>query len=290
MAGTRSPTVRRRELGVLLRKLRTDRNWTVDYVAQHLLCSPSKISRMETGQRGASARDIRDLCDLYGVDDEQRAHLMQLASEGKQRAWWQPLGLPYSTYVGLEAEASCISDYGLGYIPGLLQTADYARAIVQAAVPPWVPEIVEQRVTGRLARQQILTGPSPPRFQAVVDESVLHRIVGSREIMHAQLARLLDASRLPNVDLRVIPYEAGALPAGNNKFIILNFALPDVPDVVFVEGLTGDLYLEDAQDVELYNATFWALSESAASPERTRAIIASMITAYGPRPAIPPGR
>jgi transcriptional regulator with XRE-family HTH domain len=139
MAATGSPTVRRRELGALLRKLRTDRNWTVDYVAQQLLCSPSKISRMETGHRGASARDIRDLCDLYGVDHEQRRHLAELASEGKQRAWWQPLGLPYSTYVGLEAEASSISDYGLGYIPGLLQTADYARAIVKAAVPPWVP-------------------------------------------------------------------------------------------------------------------------------------------------------
>jgi transcriptional regulator with XRE-family HTH domain len=275
---------------VLLRKLRTDRNWTVDYVAQHLLCSPSKISRMETGQRGASARDIGDLCDLYRVDDEQRAHLMQLASEGKQRAWWQPLGLPYSTYVGLEAEASCISDYGLGYIPGLLQTADYARAIVRAAVPPWVPEIVEQRVKGRMARQQILTGPNPPRFQAVVDESVLHRVVGSRDIMYGQLARLLEASQLPNVDLRVIPYEAGALAAGNNKFIILTFALADVPDVVFVEGLTGDLYLENAQDVELYNATFWSLGELAASADRTRAIIASMITAYGPGPAGAPGR
>ncbi len=290
MAGTGSPTVRRRELGALLRKLRTDRNWTVDYVAQQLLCSPSKISRMETGHRGARARDIRDLCDLYGVDHEQRLHLAELASEGKQRAWWQPLGLPYSTYVGLEAEASCISDYGLGYIPGLLQTADYARAIVKAAVPPWVPEIVEQRVNGRMIRQQILTRlQNPPRFQAVVDESVLHRVVGSPEVMSAQLTRLLEVSELPNVDLRVIPYEAGALPAGNNKFIIVTFTQPTVPDVVFVEGLTGDLYLEDAQDVEVYNATFWALSELAASTERTRAMIASMIAAGGPTSGLAAG-
>ncbi len=287
MAGASSPTVRRRELGVLLRKLRTDRNWTVDYVAQQLLCSPSKISRMETGHRGASPRDIRDLCELYGVDSDQRAHLAELASGGKQRAWWQPLGLPYSTYVGLEAEASRIRDYGLGYIPGLLQTAGYARAIVRAAVPPWVPEIVEQRVRGRMARQQILSRPDPPRFQAVLDESVLHRVVGSREIMYAQLARLLEASQLPNVDLRVIPYEAGALPAGNNKFIVLSFALPELADVVFIEGLTGDLYLDATEDVETYNATFWALRELAASTERTRAIIASMITAYGPQPATP---
>ncbi len=287
MAETGSPTLRRRELGVLLRKLRTDRGWTVDYVARHLVCSPSKISRMETGQRGASGRDMRDLCDLYGVGNEQRRHMTELASEGKQRAWWQPLGLPYSTYVGLEAEASCVRDYGLSYIPGLLQTADYARAIVKAAVPSWIPQIVEQRVNGRLIRQQILTRPEhPPRFQAVVDESVLHRVVGNSEVMHAQLARLLEVSRLPNVDLRVIPFEAGALPAGNNKFIILTFAQPAVPDVVFIEGLTGDLYLEDAQDVQIYNATFQALSELAASAERTRAIIASMITVHGSRLAV----
>src|SRR5258708_11707079 len=278
MAGTGSPTVRRRELGALLRKLRTDRNWTVDYVAQQVRWSPAKISRMETGHGGARARDIRDLCDLYGVDHEQRLHLAELASEGKQRAWWQPLGLPYSTYVGLEAEASCIIDYGLGYIPGLLQTADYARAIVKAAVPPWVPEIVEQRVNGRMVRQQILTRPeTPPRFQAVVGESVLHRMVGSLEVMSAQLTRLLEVSELPNVDVRVIPYEAGALPAGNNKFIIVTFTKPTVPDVVFVEGLTGDLYLEDAQAVEVSNATFWALDTLAARTKRTVAVLASFI-------------
>src|SRR5258708_14959854 len=115
---------------------------------------------MESGHRGARARDIWDLCDLYGVDHEQRLHLAELASEGKQRAWWQPLGLPYSTYVGLEDEAAGISDYGLGGMPGLLQTPDYARAILRAAVPPWVPDIVEQRVNGRIARQPILSGPN----------------------------------------------------------------------------------------------------------------------------------
>jgi len=276
MVGTGSPTVRRRELGVLLRKLRTDREWTVDYVAQQLLCSPSKISRMETGQRGASARDIRDLSHLYGVDEEQRQHLMELASEGKQRSWWQHLGLPYSRYVGLEADASAVSDYCPGAIPGLLQTADYARAVVKAAVPRWVPEIVEQRVNGRLARQQILTRPgNPPTFQAVVDESALRRIVGSPDVMAAQLASLLEVSALPNVDLRVIPYSAGALPAGN-MFIILTFVSQDIPDVVFIEGLTGDLYLEDVQDVEAYNIAFRALNDLALGSEQTRAIIAAI--------------
>ena len=143
-----SPTVRRRELGALLRAHRTRKGWTAEQVAGRLEFSPSKVSRLETGQRGASARDIRDLCELYGVDGQERQHLMDLASEGKQRAWWQPLGLPYSTYVGLEAEAASISDYGLGIMPGLLQTPDYARSVVRAAVPKWVPDVVEQRVQG----------------------------------------------------------------------------------------------------------------------------------------------
>ena len=210
--------------------------------------------------------------------------MLELASEGKQRGWWQPLGLPYSTYVGLEAEAVSISDFGLGFIPGLLQTADYARAIVRAAVPKWVPEIVEQRVEGRMTRQQLLYRENAPHFEAVVDESVLHRVVGSRAIMRAQLERLLELGKLPNVTLRVIPYEAGALPAGNNKFIILGFASPDVKDVVFIEGLTGDLYLEDPGDVEIYNTTFRTLVHLAKSPDKTRAIIAGMMPSYCGQP------
>ncbi len=280
MAGNGSPTVRRRELGAALRKLRTDRDWTVDYVAQQLLCSPSKVSRLETGHRGASARDIRDLSNLYGVDDEQRAHLMELASEGKQRAWWQRLGVPYSTYVGLEADAVFIRDYGLGGMPGLLQTPDYARAVVRAHVPHLVPGIVEQRVSWRMARQQILSRPQAPRFHAVIDESVLHRVVGSPAVMHAQLSRLLEIAEFPNVSLGVIPFEAGALPSGNNKFIILSFTPGTISDVVYVEGLTGELYLDEPGEVEEYNVTFRALGELAGGTDQACARIAAMIGAY----------
>jgi len=272
-----SPAVSRRELGTLLRTLRVQKGWTAEQVAERLMVSPSKVSRLETGQRGASARDIRDLCDLYEVDDEQRQHLVELAFEGKQRAWWQPLGMPYPRYVGLEAEAASISDFGLGIMPGLLQTADYARGQVLAAVPRWVPEEVERRVRSRITRQQRLFSEYPPRFEAVVDESVLHRVVGSPAIMRAQLERLLELSSLPHVTLRVIPYDAGALPAGNNKFIILRFAQPIVPDVVFIEGLTGDLYLEEPHDVETYSTTFRALAELAAGPDVTRDIITAVI-------------
>ncbi len=264
---TSSPIVRRRELGALLKALRTEKGWTAEQVAERLLVSPSKISRLENGHRGTSARDIRDLCNLYGVDDGERQRLLQLAREGKQRAWWQPLGLPYSTYVGLEEAATSISDYGLSVVPGLLQTADYARTVVEAAVPKWVPEVVEQRVEGRMTRQQLLIRENAPHFEAVVDESVLHRTVGSPAIMRAQLERLLELSELPSVTLRVIPYGAGVLPGGNNKFIILSFAQSNVSDVVFIEGLTGDLYLDDIRDVEIYNMTFRTLVQLAADPE-----------------------
>ncbi len=276
-----SPTVSRRELGTLLRTLRVQKGWTAEQVAERLMVSPSKVSRLETGQRGASARDIRDLCDLYEVDEEQRQHLMELAIEGKQRAWWQPQGVPYTRYVGLEAEAVSIRDYGLGIMPGLLQTTDYARAQVLAAVPEWVPDEVERRVRVRIARQQRLFSEHPPQFEAVVDESVLHRVVGSSAIMRAQLERLLELADLPHVTLQVIPYDAGALPAGNNKFIILHFAQPTVPDVVFIEGLTGDLYLEEPNDVEIYSTTFRALAQMAAEPDATRDIITAMIASYG---------
>jgi len=278
---TGSPIARRRELGALLKQLRIQRGWTAEQVGERLRFSPSKVSRLETGHRGASPRDISDLCDLYEVDDEQRQRLLELASEGKQRAWWQPLGLPYSDYVGLEAEAVSISDFGLGFIPGLLQTADYARATVHAVLPHLDPDLVEQRVQGRMARQwQFLYREDVPRFEAVVDESVLHRVVGSRAVMRAQLEQLLELSKRPNITVRVIPYEAGALPAGNNKFIILRFASAEVKDLVFIEGLTGDLYLEDPGDVATYGTAFRTLLKLANSPKTTRGVIAAMIPSY----------
>lgn len=275
------PAIRRRELGVLLRTLRLEKGWTADQVAAHLRVSSSKVSRLETGQRGITEEDIRRLCDLYGVEAEQRQRLIELAREGRERARWQPRGLPYSTYVELEAEAVSISDYGLGIMPGLLQTPDYARAVVRAAVPRWGPEVVRQRVDGRMARQQLLFSEHPPQFEAVVDESVLHRVVGSAAVMRAQLERLLLLADLPSLTLRVVPYSAGALPAGNNKFIILRFAPPTVSDVVFIEGLTRDEYLQDPHEVEVYEATFRTLVDLAASPDATREMIAAMIVQHG---------
>jgi transcriptional regulator with XRE-family HTH domain len=271
-----SPTIRRRELGTLLKALRTEREWTAEQVASRLGMSPSKVSRLETGQRGASARDINALADLYEIGREERQRLLELAREGKKRAWWQPLGLPYSGYVGREAAATEISYYGLGHIPGPLQAAGYARAVVRAAIPDAEPETIEQLVQGRLTRQQRLFRDDGPRFDAVMDESVLHRVVGGPALMRAQFEHLLELSALPNVTLRIIRYEAGALPAGN-MFIILGFAQPEVPDVVYLEGLTGEVSLEAAADVEAYKTAYGTLVRLAADPEATRETISAVI-------------
>lgn len=275
-----SPTVRRRELGARLRALRTERGLTVEQVAEHLLVSASKVSRLETGQRGASARDIRDLARLFGLDDAEQQRLTELAAEGKERAWWQPFGLPYSTYVGLESDATLIRDFALGPVPGLLQTPDYARAILTASVQHFTPDMVEHLVNGRLVRQQrLLADGSPTQFQAILEMTVLRRIVGSRSVMRAQLQHLLDVTDLPNVTVRAIPYEAGALPWAINKFIILSFANPDLSDVVFIEGMTGDLYLERDEDIEAYNDAFRELGVLAATASKTRDMISAIMRA-----------
>ena len=267
MTGVRSPTVRRRELGTLLRTLRAQAGLTVDQVAEQLLCSPSKISRLETGQRGASARDIRDLSNIYGVQDSaQRDHLAALAREGKDQAWWQPFDLPYATYVGLEAAAVSISDYESGVFPGLLQIPAYARALHDAALPRLSPEVIDQRIEVRLTRQEVLVRDNPPRLAAIMDEAVLHRVVGGPAVMRDQLEQVIEVSALPHVTIRVIPFGAGAHPALDSTFSLLEFAHP-VPSVVYVEGLVGQMYLERPQDVERYKSVFQHLLTIALSQE-----------------------
>lgn len=282
MADTRSPIVRRRELGALLRSMRLETGRTVQEVADSLLCAASSISRMETGQRNATARDIRDLCDLYGVTDPAvRDHLNELARAGRRPAWWQPYDLPYATYVGLEAEAAAISDFEPGVFPGLLQIPDYARALHEGALPRLGEPVIAQRIEERRNRQTILTRqePPPPALRAIVDEAVLHRVIGGRAVMAAQLRHVLAACQLPNVSVRVLGFGAGAHPALDSTFILLSFADP-VPAVVYVEGLAGRMYLERTSDVERYERVFARLSELALSEQASLELMARTRAAY----------
>jgi transcriptional regulator with XRE-family HTH domain len=256
---------------------------TVEQVAERLLCSPSKISRLETGQRGASPRDIRDLSELYQVTDpDQRQYLATLAREGKEQAWWQSYDLPHSTYIGLEDEAVSIRIHHASVVPGLLQIPQYARAVYEAAMPRLAPEALDQQLEARLTRQHLLTKENPPQVLVVLDESVLHRIVGGPAVMRAQIERITEVSHLPNVTVRVIPYRAGALPGVHDKFIILGFSAEAVSDIVFVEGLVGDLYLERQADVSTYHQAFRALCAIALSPDETNDLITKIGNDYEP--------
>jgi transcriptional regulator with XRE-family HTH domain len=295
VATASSPTVRRRELGANLRALRTDAGLTVEQVAEQLLCSPSKISRLETGQRGASLRDVRDLCDLYQVTDQkERDRLMQLAREGKQQAWWQTLDWPepLRTYIGLEAEAVSIRTFESDVIPGLLQTEDYARALMRGAVPPLSQDAIEKYVSTRLRRQEILTQDDPPQFHAVIDEAALHRLPGSAEMMVAQLDRIIGHSRHAHVTVQVLPFRTGPQPGSDSTFAILDYATPVLSSTVYVETLAGNLYLEREADLVVYQRVFSRLCELALPRDDTVSFLQDMARTYLrlAGPAKPPSR
>lgn len=270
MPEVRSPTVRRRELGAILRKLREEKGFTVEQAAAQLLISTSKLSRMETGHGIATSRDIRDLCNLYEVEEEaERDRMRKLATEGKQQGWWQDYGLPYETYVGLEVAAASIKVYNSALVPGLLQTADYARALHVASIPRQDDFTIGQWVKVRATRQEeVLRRAEPPGLHAILDESVLRRTVGGPEVMQAQLAQVIEATKMPNVTVQIIPYESGAHPALNSVFTILNFA-ESMSDIVYVEGLIGYLYIEKADDIARYTAVFDQLSRMALNPRQS---------------------
>jgi transcriptional regulator with XRE-family HTH domain len=275
----RSPALQRRELGALLRALRNERSLTVEQVAERLLCSPSKVSRMETGQ-GATARDIRDLCELYGVADAaERDRLMTMAREGKRPTRWQRYELVYTAYAELEEDALAISAFQSSAVHGLLHTADYARANHDSSIPRLSPELINLQIEAKLARQCILTQADPPSFAVVLDEAALHRMVGGRQVMADQLAKILDMSALPNVTVQILPFELGAHPALESNFTILQ--LPDpAPGVVFVEGMIGSTYLDRPGDLNRYRDTFNELQSIALNPKDAGDLIAKFLRFY----------
>lgn len=284
-----SPTLRRRELGTLLRALRLKRELTVEQVAAELLCSPSKVSRMETGQRGASARDIRDLCELYGVKDQaERARLTNLAVEGKQQGWWQSYDLDYfATYVGLEEAATTMRQFQSTLVPGLLQTADYAREV--AAVLDVTPSRADELVEVKIRRQDLLVKRPSVSLSLILDEAVLHRTVGGVVAMRVQLDHIIKVTKNYNVAVRVIPYSVGAHPAMESTFSILDFQDP-VPSIVYVEGLVGFLYLERPQEIARYEQVFDRLQSIALSPRESIELIAKVSAEYSRASADATGR
>ena len=281
MASEHSPTVRRRRLALELRRLREAARLTCEEVADHLECSASKISRVETGRVSVSPRDVRDMLELYGVPAAQRESLVQLARDSRQKGWWHAysdtMQPQFATYVGLESAASEIRIYEVSLIPELLQTEDYARAVIRSGMMSSPVEDIERQVALRMARQPAITRDDPPKVWAVLDEAALRRRVGGAGLMRLQLEHLLAQAALPNVAVQVIPFGGGAHPAMGRPFIILVFPERVDTDVVYLEDLTSALYLEDVAEVDRYNVFFNHLRATALSFDDSSALIASVL-------------
>ena len=268
------PTVGRMLIGSTLRRLRSEKGITRDEAADAIRASAWKIHRLENGQVGFKDRDLVDLLRLYGVtDQEEIAALLELSREANSPGWWFRYGdvVPpwFRTYMDLEAAATVIRTYQAQLVPGLLQTADYARATIGGMLLPRSREEVERRITLKLARQQVLKRPDGPRLWAVVDEAALRRPVGGEEVMREQLKRLIDAASLPSVVLQVLPVSVGAHPAMAGAFSILRFADQDLPDIVYVEHLANAHYLDKRDDVNPHLHVMDSISMRAAPPPKT---------------------
>ena len=250
------PTVQRLVLGGHLRRLREEASITTEQAAGAIRGSHSKISRMEHGRVGFKDRDIADLLTLYGVTSgEEREALLKLAREANTPGWWQGYSdiLPHwvEPYFGLEAAASIIRIYELQFVPGLLQTADYARAIIRLGNAS-TEEDVTRRAEARIARQEILTRENPPRLWAVMDDGALRRSIGGKAVMREQIRHLARMCEHPAVTLQILPFQVGGHPAMGGPFTILRYSEPDLRDVVYIEQLTSALYLDKAAEVDSY--------------------------------------
>ncbi|MGY5126237.1 helix-turn-helix domain-containing protein [Streptomyces nigrescens] len=277
MASNVNPTVRRRRLGQELRRLRELKGMTAEEVAEALLVSQSKISRLENGRRSISQRDVRDLCGVYEVEDHRIVDsLMQMAKDSRQQGWWHAFGdIPYSVYIGLETEAASLRIYESLLVPGLLQTPGYAEAVIPGTVPELAPDHLEKRIQVRMRRQERVTDSERPlRLWVVLDESALRRVVGSHLIMREQLDHLVEMSQLPHVTVQVLPYDTGAHAGMSGTFSILEFDDAADSSVVYIEGVTSDLYLEKTNDVHKYTIMYEHLRAQALSAEHSREFIA----------------
>jgi transcriptional regulator with XRE-family HTH domain len=250
-----------------LRDLRNSQGLTVDEVAEKLLCSASKISRAETGARRPSLRDVRDLCALYNVSPEETAGLMELAREARQQGWWtQYDDLKIPQLIGLEQEATAITCFGMFFVPALLQTEDYAAAMIKGIAPRMAPNILRQRVEARMRRQRLLEQPKPPRYRALLDEAALHRLVGGTAVMIAQLGKILQLIQEEKATVQVIPYGIGAYAGVDSNFTFLEFGESSIPGVVFVEGLESQLYFERPAELARYAESIEDLRDTALTP------------------------
>jgi len=271
--------VRRLVVGSQLRRLRESAGMTREAAGYAIRGSESKISRLELGRVSFKKRDITDLLKLYGIgeDDERVTALVALAEEANQPGWWHRyddvMAKWFQTYIGLEEAASLIRTYELQFVPGLLQTEDYARAVVSVGAPQDTDEAIEARVRVRLERQRILERPDPPTLWAVIDEAALRRPMGGRRLMRAQIEHLLLLMKRPNITVQVVPFRQGGHAAETGAFTILRFEGDDLPDVVYLEQLVSALYLDKREQVDRYAQTMVRLTSESPTPDATMELL-----------------
>ena len=280
MAPRPSPTARRRRLAAALRQMREGRQLSCADAGKAVGWSESKISRIETGRVGVRQPDLERLLDLYDVDAEARTALLTLGRQATHRGWWHSYAdaLPayFEDYVGLEDGAKSLATYQNQLVHGLMQTPDYAAAVLRAAQPAATNDEVERQLAARTTRQALLTAASPLQVWAVLDEAVLRRPVGGTAIMQAQLMRIQEIAALPNVTLQVLPFDTGAHASMGTSFELLQFPEAGDTSIVYIEDQTSSQYLEAAADIERYTLVFDHLRAAALSPQRSAEFISQV--------------
>lgn len=278
---TSGPTVLRMLLGGQLRRLREGAGVSREAAGWEIRSSESKISRMELGRVGFKERDVADLLTLYGVTDAgEREALLKLARDANSPGWWHRYGdvLPawFQAYLGLEAAAALIRTYEVQFVPGLLQTAAYARQVILLGHRGASAAELDRRVELRMQRKELLGRSNPPQLWAVLDEAALRRPIGGAAVMREQLDALIEATAAPHVRLQIVPFSAGGHAAASGAFSILRFGDADLPDIVYIEQLTSAIYLDKRDDLDFYAEAMERLCVEAAPPERTRELLARL--------------
>lgn len=275
-----TPTVRLRRLAAELRRMRAAAELSREEVTERTGINTATLYRIETAKTRPQARTLKALLDLYDADDEQRQHLVTLSKEATKQGWLRPYhsDLPeeYTAYISFEAEASSVRNYESLFIPGLLQTEAYARAVIAGVLPNASRQDIEDRVQARIERQKLLTQDNPLKLWAIVDEAALRRAVGGPSVMRAQLAHLADIATLPHVTLQVITFESGAHTGMPGSFVLMDFPDPLDTDLIYIDSMAGDLFLEADADVRRFSSIFDNLRATAASPDDSTKLIARL--------------
>jgi transcriptional regulator with XRE-family HTH domain len=285
MATSPSPTMLRRQLGAELRRLRERAQRTVAEVAGELGWSESKLSRIETAHTSIRSADLQKLLGAYKVPEQETARLAAFANMSRQRAWWEGYGDalldPYKTLLGFESEAKSIFGYDALILHGLLQTNEYASAIIRAVSVGERPDVIEQRVAVRMARQAVLTRQPPVELCVVIDEAALRRPVGGVDVMRRQLRRLNEVSEQPAITIQVLPFSVGAHRGVDGSFVILEFP-PGLDDpLAYCEGMTGGVFRSKSDDLRRYWASLESLRAIALGPKQSTDFIAGIIRELG---------